>query len=135
MYVPGISPSGAGSVWVINSHANKVIATIPLSAQASAVAVSPRSSKVYVVNGGSVSVINGLTNHVIANIPGFGNPGGIAVSPKTGTVYVANSGGGTVSVISPSTPAQLILAPFQTPQPKSSQTQQVAPVANADCIL
>ena len=64
-------------------------------------AVSPRSSKVYVVNGGSVSVINGLTNHVIANIPGFGNPGGIAVSPKTGPVYVANSGGGTVSVISP----------------------------------
>lgn len=82
-----------------------------------------------------VSVINSQTNQVTGSISVGSYPSGLAINPNTGTVYVTNSGGGTVSVISPSTPAQIILAPFQTPQPKSSQTQQVAPVANADCIL
>jgi YVTN family beta-propeller protein len=92
VYVAGASPSDtvAGTIWVVNSQTNQVIASIPLSDQASAIAVNPRTGNAYVANGQSISVIDGRTNQVIASISGFTNPSGIAVNPLTDNVYVSD---------------------------------------------
>ena len=87
-----VSPDGArayvvntraGTVSVINTATNTVIATIPVGVEPVTVAVTPDSTRAYVTNSASasVSVINTATNTVIATIP-VGNPRGIDVAPR-----------------------------------------------------
>ena len=67
-----------------------------------AVAVNPRTGKVYAVNTarGTVTVIDGLT---AVTVKVGAEPGAIAVNPQTNRIYIANNGSGTVSVIDGST--------------------------------
>jgi YVTN family beta-propeller protein len=113
VYVTNIS---SNTVSVIDTATNTVSATIPVGLPpppfcgpicATAVAVSPDGSTVYVTNTFSlpntVSVIDTATNTVSATIP-VGRPSlGVAVTPDGSTVYVANVDAGTVSVIDTAT--------------------------------
>ena len=90
----------------INGRTDTVTGTIPVGLQPDAVAVSPRTGKIYVTNtnisdgsAGTVSVISGRTGTVTGTIPVGRGPAGVAVSPRTGKIYVTNYQDGTVSVI------------------------------------
>ena len=78
----------------------------PRQGHPDAVAVSPRTGKIYVINyyGGTASMINGRTDTVTSTIPVGLQPDAVAVSPRTGKIYVTNTNisdgsAGTVSVI------------------------------------
>jgi len=90
-----------GSVDVINTVTNTVVANVQVGINPFAIAVSPDGSRVYVTNTGSntVSVINALTNTVSATINVGQTPQGVAVSPDGSRVYVSNGNSSTVSVI------------------------------------
>ncbi len=79
-----ISIARDGTVSVINTATNAVIATIQLGMQSPVdLAINPAGTRVYVSNaGGTVQVINTANNTVIGNpiaVPGYAR--GIAVSP------------------------------------------------------
>ena len=90
-----------GTVSVVSTLTNKLVATIPVGSKPEGVSVSPDGSRVYVTNRGSnsVTVIDPVSNNVISTIPVEQNPLGVAVSPDGTKVYVANQGSNTVSVI------------------------------------
>ncbi|MGC2223400.1 MAG: YncE family protein, partial [Methylocella sp.] len=93
---------GSGSVSVIDTATNTVVATIPAGSFSASITVTPDGKHVYVGNGGSnsVSVIDTATNTVeAATIPVGGAPSGVAVTPDGKHVYVANVGTNNVSVI------------------------------------
>jgi len=104
---PVIAPLGyianlsAGTVSVINTINNTVVATVPVGVSPTGVAISPDGSRVYITNGSSstVSVINTAKNKVIATIPSGKYPYGVSVSPDGSRLYVANKFSETVSVI------------------------------------
>jgi len=79
VYVAALS----GSLSVIATATDAVIATIQLAANAFGVAVSPDGRKVYVANGNfaTVSVIDTESNTMIATIPVGGSPTGVTVTP------------------------------------------------------
>ncbi|MCC4767366.1 PKD domain-containing protein [Methanosarcina sp. DH1] len=90
-----------GTVSVIDTATNTLIATVPVGSYPIGVAVNPEETKVYVANRGSstVSVIDTATNTITATIPVESGANGIAVSPDGKKVYVTNLDTGTVSVI------------------------------------
>ncbi len=94
-----------GTVSVINSTTNTIVATIPVGKNPQAIAYNPANGLLYVANmlSGTLSIINGTSNSLIGSIalgdyPGK-SPTGIAVNPINNTVYVTNMGSNTVSVI------------------------------------
>jgi gliding motility-associated-like protein len=96
-----IANTSSGTVSVINTATQVVIATITAGTNPIGVSVSPDGSKAYVTNQGSstISVINTTTNTVIATIPVGAIPAGISVSPDGSRAYVTNYSSGSVSVI------------------------------------
>ena len=98
-YVPN---STDGTVSVIDTASNTVVATVTVGASPMSVAASPDSAFVYVANAsspGAVSVINTSTNNVIATIPVGNVPIGVTVAPNGKFAYVSNTGDNTISVI------------------------------------
>ena len=96
-YVQPTSPcayiaNSDGTVSVIETAADKVIATINVGADPQGVAVTANGTKVYVTNGGSnnVSVIDTATNTVVASVNVGNYPQSAAASPDGKYVYVAN---------------------------------------------
>src|SRR5712672_501727 len=65
-----------------------------------AVAVNPKTNKVYAVNSsdGTVTVMNGLANSS-KTVKVGSEPTAIAINPATKNIYVGNSASGTISVI------------------------------------
>jgi YVTN family beta-propeller protein len=91
-------------VSVIATATNTVVATIAVGIEASGVAVTPDSNKVYVVNtrDNTVSVIVTETNTVTATIPVGSNPVafGVFIQPRfAGTPGKANCYGQSVSAL------------------------------------
>ena len=98
------SNQGDGTVSVIDTATNTVIATIPVGAMPLGVAVNAAGTRAYVANFGadSVSVIDIATNNVVHDVLLPANSvQGIAVSPDGSRVYAAGSSGadGQVAVI------------------------------------
>jgi YVTN family beta-propeller protein/VCBS repeat-containing protein len=103
--------SSVGTVSVIDAdptHAtyNTVVATIPVGASPSEVAIGPDGTRAYVVNetSGTVSVIDTDPvsvhyNTVIATIALGSSPTGVAVSPDGSRAYVAVNGANRIAVI------------------------------------
>ncbi len=110
-----VGNNGAGSVSVIDSGTNTVIATIPTGNVLSGLVLSSDGSRLYVSTDadccsnspGSVSVIDTTTYNVIATIPVGNVPTGMAITPDGTQIYVSNygfgAGNGTVSVINTAT--------------------------------
>ena len=95
-----------GTVWVIATATNTVVATVPVGNLPAGVAVTPDGKHAYVANQNSnnVSVIDTVSNTVAATVAVGTGPFGVAVTPDGQHVYVANIGG-TVSVIATATNA------------------------------
>ena len=100
-----ITNSLSGTVTVINVNTGAFVATIPVGALPSGVAVSSNGQRIYIANSGaaSVSVIDGNTNTVIATIGVGVAPIGLALTPDDGTLYVANYLSNSVSPINTAT--------------------------------
>ncbi len=101
-----VTNSGSGSVSVIDSQTNAVVATVPVGAGPSDVAITPDGRFAYVANAtaGTVSVIATGSNAVVGAPTTVGaNPRGIAITPDGRLAYVTNFDDGTVSVIATAT--------------------------------
>ncbi|MGB9939582.1 PGF-pre-PGF domain-containing protein [Methanosarcina sp.] len=99
-------PNQNGTVSVLDTANNTVIASVPVGKLPLGVAVTSDATKVYVANqgSGSVSVIDTATNTVTATVPVEWSPRGVAVSPDGTKVYVtACYYGGIVSIIDTAT--------------------------------
>ena len=112
-YVTNVS----GTVSVINTTNNTVLATIPVGRFPSGVAITPDGTRIYVTNiFDSISVIDAATNSVVATIPSVQFPTGIAITPDGTRAYVVNQfvtsqGNTTVSVINTMTNAIVATIP------------------------
>ena len=98
-----VANSGSGTVTVLDTSTNAVVATIPVGDGPNAVAILPNGTRVYVPNSGSdtVSVIDTASNNVIATVPVGNFPEGVAVRPDGARVYVTTYDG--VAVIDTAT--------------------------------
>jgi len=100
-YVTNVS----GTVSVIDTATNTVVATVPVGIFPSGVAITPNGRRVYVTNiFNSISVIDTATNTVVVTISSGQFPTGIAITPDGTRAYVVdqfadNQGNNTVSVI------------------------------------
>jgi YVTN family beta-propeller protein len=96
-----------GTVAVIDTAANTVIATIVAGNSSIGIALTPDGSKAYVTNGlsNNVAVIDTATNTVTATVTVGSHPFGVSVTPDGSKVFVANedSQPGSVSVIDTAT--------------------------------
>lgn len=118
-YYAYISNANSGTVSVINTEINQVIATVNVGQSPRGVAITPNGAFVYVANRNSdtVSVINTTTEQVIATIPVDGFPAGIAITPSGQYAYVTNwenltTQQGTVSVIDTQTNKVIDIIPL-----------------------
>jgi YVTN family beta-propeller protein len=93
--------SDSGSVSVINTATQEVLATVPVGSYPEHMAITPDGTQVYVVNFGSanVSVIDTATQRVLATIQVGSRPTGIAFTPDGTKGYVVNYDSHNVSVI------------------------------------
>ncbi|MGB7124963.1 MAG: hypothetical protein WBE40_08955 [Thermoplasmata archaeon] len=98
VYVVGGSP---GSVTVVDSATNAVVATVPVGPAPADAAVDTANGDLYITVSGQdqVRVIDGTTNQALGAIPVGGTPLGTAFDPADGEIYVSNSATGNVSVI------------------------------------
>jgi len=102
-----VANSGSGTVSVIDTASNAVVATVPVSGPSIGIAINAAGTRVYVPNyesnqfGGGISVIDTASNSVIATVTSsaFDRPYGVAVDPSGNRVYVTNESSGSVSVI------------------------------------
>ena len=94
-----------GSVSVIDTATQQVIATIPVGAAPFDVGVTPNNNEVYVTNQGdmTVDVIDTTTLTVIATIPTGILSQLLVITPDGTKVFVANGFSDTVSVINTAT--------------------------------
>jgi YVTN family beta-propeller protein len=70
--------------------ASAVIATLPVGAAPTLLAVSPDGRRVYAASNGSVSFIDAASNTVLKSLPDDPNSTGIAVSPDGAHAYVTH---------------------------------------------
>ncbi|HLM24430.1 MAG TPA: YncE family protein, partial [Pyrinomonadaceae bacterium] len=95
-----VTNTQCGTVAVIDTVTNTVVATVPVGIGPFGVAITPDGMRAYVANlGGTVSVIDTVTNTVIATVPVGDSPRGVAITPDGARVYVANAGSTSLSVI------------------------------------
>ena len=97
--------SANGTVAVIDTATNTVVATIPVGILPEAVAITPDGTRAYVANTASstVSVVDTSTNTVVVAIAGLLDPLGVAITPDGTRAYVANAANFSVSVIDTAT--------------------------------
>lgn len=100
-----VNPAHEGTVSVIDTGTNTVVATVIVGEDPYGIVVSPNGSRIYVANccAQTVSVINATNNTVVATVAVGNNPQGISINAAGTRVYVANNGDGTVSTIDTAT--------------------------------
>lgn len=100
-----VANQGSGTVSVIDTAKDTVMATVATGAGATGVGLTPDGSRAYVGNvaAGTVSVIDTETNSVIKTIAVGTGPLAAIVTPDGGRVYVTDFLGGRVFVIDSAT--------------------------------
>jgi YVTN family beta-propeller protein len=103
--VPYLTPTDPGFLLVVDAFSKTTVATIPVGAGPTDVAVLPDNSRAYVVNGSAntISVVDLATLAVTATIPVQSAPAKIIATIDGSVVYVTNGGSGTVTKISTAT--------------------------------
>jgi len=97
-----VANAGAGTVSVIETTANAVVATVPVGGKPVDVAISPDGATAYVTDTAidSVHRIDTATRQPVgAPIEVGDGPRGIAIAPDGGRAFVANSEADTVTVL------------------------------------
>ncbi len=106
---------GEGTVSVLDTATNAVVATVTVGDQPLGAAVNPAGTRVYVANqvtpDGTVSVIDTSTNVVVATVSVGSGPSGVAVKLPGDRVYVTNRDDKSVSVIDTATNAVVATIP------------------------
>ncbi len=113
VYVVNAQPGqSSGSISVIDTTRNAVVASIPVGRNPASISVDPSGQRAFVANTGSntVSVIDLEQRRQIASAATGDRPDAALISPDGRTLLVPNRGGGSVSVYS---------IKIGTPQPKS----------------
>jgi YVTN family beta-propeller protein len=94
---------GDGTVSVLDTASNLVVATVTVGSEPLGAAVNPAGTRAYVTNqvapAGSVSVIDTSLNGVVATIDVGARPSGVAVKLPGNRAYVTNRDDKNVSVI------------------------------------
>ncbi|HZI93157.1 MAG TPA: beta-propeller fold lactonase family protein, partial [Patescibacteria group bacterium] len=95
----------SGSVTVLETAGDTVVAEIPVGAFPCTVAVSPDGTRVYVANSDSndLSVIDTTALAELTRVPIGAQPTGVAASPDGTRLYVANTSQGRVTVLDAAT--------------------------------
>jgi YVTN family beta-propeller protein len=104
-----------GTISVISSTTNEVVATLPVNLPVQGVGVDPSTNRVYVTelpgggprghSRGSFSVINTKDNHITHTITVGGNPWADALNTTTNRLYVVNtSQPGALTVVAGANP-------------------------------
>jgi YVTN family beta-propeller protein len=103
--VPYSAPTQPGLLLVVDTVTKATIASIPVGAGPTDVAVLPDGSRAYVVNGSAdtISVVDLATFAVVTTVAVQSAPRNIVAAVNGGAVYVTNSGSGTVTKISTTT--------------------------------
>lgn len=70
--------------------ASAVVATLPVGAAPTLLAVAPDGRRAYAASNGSISIIDASTNALVKTIPHDPNSTGIAVAPDGAHAYVTN---------------------------------------------
>ena len=107
VYVVNSQPGqSAGSVSVIDTARNAVVATIPVQRNPGSIAVDKTGQRAFVVNTGSnsVSVIDVAVRRTIASAPAAARPDMAAISPDGRTLVVTSPASGTIGVYSAGIP-------------------------------
>jgi YVTN family beta-propeller protein/autotransporter-associated beta strand protein len=101
--------AGNGSVSIINTATNSVIATVNTGGQLSDVALNPAGTRAYAVDigGNKVYVIDTATNTVTATVATGASPRGVVVSADGSRFYVTNYNDFTISQFDAATNASL----------------------------
>jgi YVTN family beta-propeller protein len=96
-----IAHLGAGTVVVVNTESETVVAEIPNVSQAHGVLVVPEFARTYVSATGTndIVAIDEQTLKEVARIPGGVYPDGIAYAPEERKLYVSDESGRTETVI------------------------------------
>lgn len=99
------TPTGLGSLSVINAENNTVVATLSLHKQPVAIQVDPDGKRAYIANSGanSVSVVDLATRRETAQLGAGEEPVALRLSPDGKTLAVANRKGNSLSLIDPAT--------------------------------
>ena len=109
VYVVNAQPAQpAGSVSVIDTDKNSVVATIPVLRTPAALTVDPSGQRAFVINTGSnaVTVIDLRSRRVIASLPTGEKPDGVLISPDGRTLVITNHASGSVSIYATGIPLQ-----------------------------
>jgi YVTN family beta-propeller protein len=96
-----IAHLGAGTVVVVNTQSEKIVAEIPKVSQAHGVLVVPELGRAYASATGTneIVVIDEQTLKEVARVPGGVYPDGIAYAPEVRKLYVSDESGRTETVI------------------------------------
>ena len=96
-----IAHLGAGTVVVVNTQSEKVVADMPNVSQAHGVLVVPELGRAYASATGTneIAVIDEQTLKEVARIPAGAYPDGIAYAPEERKLYVSDQSGRTETVI------------------------------------
>ena len=122
VYVVNSMPGqAAGSVSVIDTARNTVVATIPVHRNPSYISVDSTGQRAFVANTGSntVSVLDLASRKVIGTVATGEKPTMALISPDGRTLVVTNRASGSISVYASNIPALLVPAPVGT-MPKSA---------------
>lgn len=112
-YIPNAGTiTGDGTVSVIDTATNTVVATVRVGESPRGIAVSPDGTSVYVANtlGSSISVLDAQTNVVTATIP-VALPFGVAITPDGARLYVVQPNSDIISIIDTSTNTVITTVP------------------------
>ena len=99
------SPSGYGSISVIDAEHNSVVATIPVRRQPVSIDLDAAGNIAYVANSGSnsISVVDLRDRRVLAEIGAGQQPVDARIAPDDSALVVANRGADSVTIIDPKT--------------------------------
>jgi YVTN family beta-propeller protein len=119
------TPTSNGSVSVIDSAANRIVATIPVHKLPYFISVDPSGHRAFVANSGSntVSVID-LDRRREIDVAGTGEQPGLArISPDGRSLVVTNRGSGSVSIYE--------IAPYTAAAPTGKQPAHILQLRTA----
>ncbi len=105
-YVLNRQPGGSGSVSVIDTAANQVVATIPVRRDPAALSIDPTGHRAYIANQGSgtISVLDLDIRRQVATYAAGPRPGSALIAPDGRTLVVTHADTGNVSLFSAAAP-------------------------------
>ncbi|MCM3746990.1 YncE family protein [Paenibacillus pasadenensis] len=135
LYVPN---NGSGSLSVIDSRLNRVVATVEGLAGAVFTAVNPRTNQIFVSGlTGKLFIIDGRSNKLVRTLEAGGAFASIAVNIKTNKVYALNIERNSVTVVDGTREKVIATIPVGTQNPSFAAPHAVAvnPFTNRVYVL